>query len=82
MLLHVAVGPEPESVQGEPVKLPSDVEKVTVPTGVMAAPAVEVSVTVAVHVDGWFTTTGVLHDTVVDAVLELTAIFAAPELGE
>ena len=80
--LHVAVGPEPDNVQGEPVKLPSDVEKVTVPAGVIGDPVVEVSVTVAVQVEGWFTTTGVLHDTLDEVLLGLTAMFAAPELGE
>jgi hypothetical protein len=39
------------SVHGEPVKLPTDCERVTVPAGVMGLPAAELSVTVAMHVE-------------------------------
>ena len=76
--------PDPESVQGEPVKLPATpVEvNVTVPIGVIGVPEAEVSATVAVQVEAWLTTTGLLHDTVVDVVLGLTAIFVVPALGE
>lgn len=81
MALHVAVEPDPDRVQGEPVKLPRDVEKVTVPLGVMGVPAVDVSVTVAVQLEAWLTTTGVLHETLVEVLLGLTAMFAVPELG-
>ena len=45
----------------------------TVPAGVLAVPAA-VSVTVAVHVDAVFTTTGVVHETAVDVVRRLTVI--------
>jgi len=38
-------------VHGEPVKLPTDCEKVTVPDGVIGLPAAELSVTVAVQVE-------------------------------
>jgi Na+/H+ antiporter NhaA len=42
---------------------------VTVPVGVMTAPAVDVSVTVAVQLVPWLTTTDAgLHDTLVDVV--------------
>jgi Na+/H+ antiporter NhaA len=46
---------------------------VTVPVGVMTAPAVDVSVTVAVQLVPWLTTTDAgLHDTLVDVVRGLT----------
>ena len=38
-------------VHGEPVKLPTDCEKVMVPDGVIGLPAAELSVTVAVQVE-------------------------------
>ena len=38
-------------VHGEPVKLPTDCEKVTVPDGVRELPAAELSATVAVQVE-------------------------------
>ena len=58
--MHAADAPDPERVQGDPVKLPATpVEgKVIVPAGVIGVPTVEVSVTVAVHNEAWFTTTG------------------------
>lgn len=82
--MHVAVKPDPDRVQGEPVKLPATpVElNVTVPVGVMGVPEAEVSDTVAVQVEAWLTTTGLLHDTVVEVVLGLTAIFVVPVLVE
>ena len=82
--MHVADVPDPESVQGELVKPPATpVEvNVTVPVGVIGVPEAEVSATVAVQVEAWLTTTGLLHDTVVDVVLRLTAIFVVPALGE
>jgi hypothetical protein len=49
---------------------------VTVPVGVMTVPA-EVSATVAVHVDGWLTTTGVVQVTVVEVALTFTVTLAA-----
>jgi hypothetical protein len=52
-------------VQGEPVKDPAAVPvrvKVTVPDGVVA-PVVEVSLTVAVQLDAWFTSTVPVHAT-------------------
>ncbi len=58
--VHATDAPDPERVQGDPVKLlATPVEaKVIVPAGVIGVPTVEVSVTVAVHVDAWFTATG------------------------
>ena len=50
--------------------------KVTEPVGVLTG-ATEVSVTVAVHVDPWLTTTGLVHDTVVLVVRLLTTTLAA-----
>ena len=38
-------------VHGEPVKLPTDCENVTVPDGVIGLPAAELSLTVAVQVE-------------------------------
>ena len=77
-------GPDPESVQGELVKLPAAPVDVNViePAGVIGLPEDEVSATVAVQTEAWLTRIGVLHDTVVDVILGLTAIFVAPVLGE
>ena len=57
------------SVQGDPVKLPVPLDvKVTVPVGAVC-PEEAVSVTVAVHVAAWLTTTELgVHDT--DVVVE------------
>jgi hypothetical protein len=62
VLVQVAVAVVPERVHtvNEPVT-PLTV-KVTEPVGVVA-PVVEVSVTVAVQVDPWPTTTGLVQDT-------------------
>ena len=40
----------------EPPVVPADSVKVTVPVGVIGVPAVDVSVTVAVHIEVWSTT--------------------------
>jgi hypothetical protein len=73
------------SEHGEPEKDPETPlsEKLTVPPGVSAEPEVELSFTVAVQVEDWLTTTGVVQETVVvvlrglivipDALLELSA---------
>jgi len=73
------------SEHGEPEKVPETPlsEKLTVPPGVSAELEVELSVTVAVQVEDWLTTTGVVHETVMvelrglivipDALLELSA---------
>ena len=51
--MQVALAPEPDRVHGDPVKLPAAPveEKLTVPAGVTAFPAVDESVTVAVQVE-------------------------------
>lgn len=48
--------------------------KLTEPPGVMAEPSVELSVSVAVQVEAWLTTTGVVHETVVVVLRGLTVI--------
>ena len=76
---HVAEAVVPARVQtvNDPVTPVWD--SPTVPVGVMNVPA-ELSVTVTVHVEPWFTTTGVVHDTVVVVVLGLTTMLAVPLL--
>jgi len=63
-------------LQGDPVKLPRALPpfvKATVPVGVLAVPAVEVSLTKAVQVVAWLTKiVEGEHVTVVDVVLRLT----------
>ena len=51
----------------------------TVPDGVLAVP-VDVSATVAVHVEAWPMSTGVVQESVVDEVLGLTVIDVVPLL--
>jgi hypothetical protein len=53
--------------------VPVTIANRTVPAGVLAVPAAT-SVTVAVHVEGVFTTTGVVQFTPVDVVRRLTVI--------
>jgi len=60
---------EPEKDPGTPVS-----EKLTVPPGVSAEPGVELSVTVAVQVEDWLTTTGVVQETVVVVLRGLIVI--------
>jgi hypothetical protein len=52
----------------------------TVPVGVRKVPAVDVSVTVTVHVEAWLITTGVVQLTVVLVVLRFTTMLAVPVL--
>jgi hypothetical protein len=78
---HVAeaVVPDSEQVVNVPPVTPvSDSE--TVPRGVRNVPAVEVSVTVTVHVEVCELVIGVVQLTVVDVVLGLTTILAVPLL--
>jgi hypothetical protein len=79
-----AVAPEPERVHVFVVKLPATPvsANATVPAGVMAVPADEVSLTVAVQVESWLTTTGVVQTRLVDVLLGLTVMMLLPELGE
>ena len=51
-----AVNPQLRALRDPPV-VPADRVKVTVPVGVIAVPAAEVSVTVAVHTEPWLITT-------------------------
>ena len=71
--VHVADAVVPARVQivNDPVTPVCD--RPTVPVGVTKAP-VEVSVTVTVQVDPWFTTTGVVQPTVADVVLSGTVV--------
>ena len=56
-------------------------ERATVPVGMMNVPA-EVSVTVTVQVEPWFTTTGVVQDTVVVVARLFTTMLVVPLLLE
>ncbi len=53
----------------------------TVPVGTLVIPA-DVSATVAVHVEATPTTTGEVHEIVVEVVLGLTVMLPVPELPE
>ncbi len=76
-----AVVPLSEQVVNVPPVMPVS-DSATVPVGVRKAPAVEVSVTVTVHVEPWLATTGVVQLTVVEVVLGLTTMLAVPLLPE
>lgn len=65
--VHVAVAPVPDRVQVVNVPVTPVTERLTVPVGVVG-PGVVVSVTVAVQVDAWLTTTGPVQDTLVVVV--------------
>lgn len=69
------------SVHGEPVMVPEDCANDTVPAGVMGVPAVELSLTVAVQVETWPMTTGLLQDTAVVVERGLIVITAPVELA-
>jgi len=60
---QLAVDPVPTNAQLVTLKLPGtpDSEKATEPMGVVA-PTVDVSVTVAVHVDAWLASIGLEHE--------------------
>ena len=64
------------SVHGEPEKDPETPlsAKFTAPPGVSEDPDVELSVTVAVQVADWLTTTGVVQETAVVVLRGLTVI--------
>ena len=51
-------------------------ENVTTPVGVIAEPVLEVSVTLALHVDAWFVLTGLTQDNV-RALVRLLALMVA-----
>ena len=67
------------NVQGEVANVPVPlVVQLTVPVGVIGVPAIEVSATVAVHVDPWFATTGDAHVIEAEVGLRLTVIVVVP----
>lgn len=68
------------SVHGEPVMVPEDCVSATVPAGVIAVPAVELSVTVAVQVEAWPKTIGLLHEREVVVERGLIVILGLIEL--
>jgi hypothetical protein len=62
------------NVQFAGLKVPEPVvENVTLPVGVTGVPE-SVSVTIAVHDEGWLITTGVVHDIEVEVDLGVTVI--------
>ena len=79
VLAHVAVPAVVPAANVQVVKLPVTpvTAKVTEPVGVTTVPAVVESVTVAVQVDPWLTTTGLVHVTAVVVVRRLTTTDAA-----
>ncbi len=79
--MHVAeaVVPLSEHVVNVPPVIPVS-DNATVPVGVRKVPAVDVSVTVTVHVEPWLATTGVVQLTVVEVVRGLTTMLAVPLL--
>ena len=68
-----AVNPQVRALRLPPV-VPADRVNVTVPVGVIAVPAAEVSVTVAVHVDGLKPTVDGAQLTAMAEVLTVTVI--------
>ena len=78
--VHVAEAVVPERVHVVNVPDTPVTLRATVPVGVRKVPAVEVSVTVTVHVDPVFTFTGLVQLTVVLVVRALTVILVVPVL--
>jgi hypothetical protein len=72
---HVADAVEPDNVQVENTPAPL-LANDTVPVGMMKAPAIELSVTVAVQLVGEPTVTGEVHETDVTVLLCVTVIVA------
>ncbi len=64
--VQLAVLKEPEPVEVQPI----------VPVGVIGVSAVELSATVAVHVEAWPITTGLVQTTVVELVRTLMVMLA------
>jgi|SRR5205807_5280980 len=81
VLVHVAVPAVVPAANVQVVKVPVTpaTVKVTEPVGVLTG-AGEVSVTVAVQVDPWLTTTGLVHVTAVVVVRLLTVTLAGVAL--
>ncbi len=78
--VHVAVAVVPLNVHVVKDPVTPVWVRETVPVGVVA-PA-EVSVTVTVHVDPWFITTGVMHETDVVVTCGVTTTLVVPLLAE
>ena len=78
---HVADAVVPARVQVVKVPVTPVSLRATVPVGVRNVPAVEVSVTVTLHVDPVLTLTGVVQDTVVLVVRGLTVTLVVPLLA-
>ena len=81
VLVHVAVPAVVPAAKVQVVNVPVTpvTVKVTEPVGVLTVP-VPVSVTVAVHVDPWLTTTGLVHVTAVVVGLAVTVTLAGVAL--
>ena len=81
VLVHVAVPAVVPAANVQVVNVPVTpvTVKVTEPVGVLTVP-VPVSVTVAVHVDPWLTTTGLVHVTAVVVGLAVTVTLAGVAL--
>lgn len=78
--MHVAAAVVPARVQVVKVPVTPVSVSATVPVGGRNVPAVDESVTVTLHVDPWFTFTGLVQFTAVLVVLGLTAMVAVPLL--
>jgi hypothetical protein len=76
--VQVAVAVVPDNVQVVNEPITPVWESETVPVGVRKVPAVDVSVTVTLHVDPWLTFTGVVQDIAVVVVRGLTTMLAVP----
>ena len=78
--LQVADAVVPASVHVVNVPVTPVSLRATVPVGVRKVPAVEVSVTVTLHVDPWPVLTGLVQLTVVVVILGLTVTLVVPLL--
>ncbi len=78
--VQVADAVVPAKVQVVNVPVTPVSARVTVPVGVRKVPAVELSVTVTVHVEPWLASTGVVQLTAVVVVLGFTRMLAVPLL--
>jgi len=77
--VHVAVPAVALAARVQVVNVPVTplTAKVTLPVGVMTVPAVDESTTVAVQVEPWLTTTGVVQVTLVVVVRRFTTTVVA-----
>ena len=74
---QVAVAPVPDSVHVVKVPVTPVSARVTMPLGVIAVPG-EVSVTVTLHAEPWFSTTGLVQVMAVVVVRGLTTTLVVP----